>query len=111
MALLEKLLCCPAGLSDFVPQLLRNPRAREKVRTSTLSQISATMRTGKRANAEWFGNKFALPEALATCSALGDAVVPAIHVQENMHFRAQMARPAAIDMRHTIAVRLDGLVR
>jgi hypothetical protein len=27
------------------------------------------------------------------------------------HFRAQMARPARIDMRYTMAVRLDGVVR
>jgi hypothetical protein len=54
VALLEKLLCCPAGLSDFVPQLLRNRRAREKVRTNTLGQISTTLLTEKRANAGWF---------------------------------------------------------
>jgi len=69
------------------------------------------MQTEIRASAQRLSDKFLLPEALGTRSALGDAVVPAIDQEENVLFRAQNTRSAAVDMRHAIAVRLDGIVR
>ena len=81
------------------------------MRTNALRQISTAVQTEICASAERLSDEFRLPEAPGTRSALGDVVVPAIDVKKNTLFGAQTARSAAVDMRKTIAVRLDGIVR
>jgi len=61
------------------------------------------------ADAERIGSKLEVTEALGTCRAFGDRVVPAIDIAENMLFRAQAAGSLAIDMRQGIAVPFQGI--
>jgi len=80
------------------------------MRANALREIRTTMTTPVCAAAEGVRAKFLLPKALGAPDAFCDGVIPTIHIEENMLFRAQTARSLGVNMGHAITDELNGIV-
>src|SRR5215831_20505074 len=110
MAPFNKSLCDLTRRFHSSPQLLRKHRAGSEVSPNARREIRTTTQALVRAAAKGVRTKFLLPEALGARSALGNRVIPAIDIEENMLFGAQTARSSAVDMGHAIPYRHNSIV-
>src|SRR5262245_47848249 len=108
---LDESLCDPPRRLHSSTQLLWKHRAGGEMSANARREIRTTMQALVRAAAERISAKFRLPEAPGTRGALGNRVIPAIDVEENLLFGAQTPRFSAVDMGHGIADRPNGVFR